>query len=78
MHISKRSWDRMAMKNTHDVIRELKEKLPPDNPTLVQRVVGGLDHFVKNTLGFGTHWRAEAGLSLSLSLSLSHEISRRL
>eukprot|EP01046_Picozoa_sp_COSAG06_P109843 COSAG06_NODE_56341_length_285_cov_0.827957_1_plen_28_part_10 len=28
MHITRRSWDRMAMKTTHDVIRELKDNLP--------------------------------------------------
>jgi|EP01043_Picozoa_sp_COSAG02_P012081 hypothetical protein len=60
MHISKRSWDRMAMKTTHDVIRELKENLPPDKPTVGQRICLWLDDFVKNTLGIGLHWRTEA------------------
>lgn len=48
------------MKTTHDVIRELKENLPPDKPTIGQRMCISLDDFVKNTLGIGQHWRAEA------------------
>ena len=60
MHISKRSWDRMAMQTTHDVIRDLKHMLPPDKPTCAQAVGLWLDDFVKNTLGIGKHWRAEA------------------
>lgn len=60
MHVSKRSWDRMAMQTTHDVIRDLKHMLPPDKPTCAQAVGLWLDDFVKNTLGIGKHWRAEA------------------
>eukprot|EP01043_Picozoa_sp_COSAG02_P040526 COSAG02_NODE_3288_length_7000_cov_1414.390958_7_plen_253_part_00 len=60
MHITRRSWDRMAMKTTHDVIRELKDNLPPDKPTISQRIFTWLDDFVKNTLGIGQHWRTEA------------------
>lgn len=48
------------MKTTHDIIRELKENLPADKPTISQRICAWLDDFVKNTLGIGQHWRTEA------------------
>lgn len=60
LHVTKREWDRMAMKHTHDIIKDLKSSLPPDHPTCGERTMYFFDNFVKSTLGLGKHWRSEA------------------
>lgn len=60
MHVSKRSWDRMAMKTADEVVKDLEDNLPPDHPTCGQSFCMKLDGFIKNTLGIGKHWRVEA------------------
>ena len=60
MHVCKRSWDRMAMMTVHDIVKRLKQNLPPDDPTCAQRLSLWLEDFVKNTMGIGKHWRLEA------------------
>ena len=60
MHVSKREWDRVAMKSCFDIVGDLEKNLPPDKPTCGQRFKHATESLIKETLGVGKHWRKDA------------------